>query len=365
MAQIKSQIMIDQFQYQLPPELIAQTPAVPRDSSKLLVVNRTDDTLSHHLFRDLPDLLQVSDVLVRNNTKVIPARLFGQKETGGKCELLLVKAVRHDIQTVTWECLTKPGLKVGQVVHFANSDVTATCTTINEFTRLIEFSASPAQFFVALDAIGHTPIPPYISWAKDDELELRQVYQTTFAKFAGSVAAPTAGLHFTPELDEMLRQKGVEIFEVTLHVGLGTFLPVQDSQLQSGKLHQEFFELKKEVAEKLNQAKAVGRRIISVGTTTTRVLESCADEHGILSARTGETDLFIWPGYRFRCVDALITNFHLPKSSLLMLISAFVSEPNTKTTFADFQHSLVGRAYQTAIEHHYRFFSFGDAMLIQ
>lgn len=355
---------INHFHYDLPPERIAHSPLVPRDSSRLLVVNRITGELQHKHFFDLPDLLSETDVIVRNNTKVIPARLFGQKETGGKCEILLIKHVSHDAQSTTWECMTKPGIKPGARISFANSSLSATCEEITGFTRSLRFNQFGSDFFTSIDAIGHTPVPPYIHWEKIDESELRRVYQTTFAQFAGSVAAPTAGLHFTPELDERLRKKGIGIEEVTLHVGLGTFLPLQPENILSGKLHHEVYNLTPETAQHLNTAQQEKKRIIAVGTTTTRVLETCSDQDGTLHAQSGETDLFIQPGYRFSCVSALITNFHLPESSLLMLISAFASKPNAPHTFDDFSHSLLGTAYAEAIRLLYRFYSFGDAVLI-
>ncbi len=354
-------ISIDQFTYELPESLIAQSPATPRDSSRLMDVNRHSGEISHHHFYDLPGMLTANDVLVRNNTKVIPARLFGKKITGGLCEILLVKKMTTGENT--WECLTKPGLKVGQTIMFPESAMTAKCVGMNEFTRSIEFHVKNTSFIQEIQTIGHIPIPPYISWDRHDETTLRKVYQTTYAKTMGSVAAPTAGLHFTPEVDQALLHKGVDILDVTLHVGLGTFLPVRDEQLQTGRLHEELYELDEETAQKLRDAKRAGKRIIAVGTTSTRVVETCA-RNGSIHAGKGDTDLFIQPGFRFHFVDALITNFHLPKSSLLMLVSAFTCEPNTDRPFTDFTTSVVGQAYKAAIQHEYRFFSFGDAMFI-
>jgi S-adenosylmethionine:tRNA ribosyltransferase-isomerase len=354
---------IDQFNFELPPERIANAPADPRDTSRLLVVDRETGLLSHLHFYDLPSLLGPNDVIVRNNTRVIPARIYGQKETGGKCEILLVHQTEMSEATTTWECMTKPGLKPGQTISFANSDLTATCTEITGFTRKIEFNKNGPDFFVTLNQVGHTPIPPYIEWSAGDEEHLRQVYQTTFAKIQGSVAAPTAGLHFTQDLDEKLRQKGVTIEEVTLHVGLGTFLPLQDEQLASGTLHHEYYEVLPEVAERLTTAKRAGKRIISVGTTTTRTLETCTQAK-LLNPGKGDTNLFIQPGYQFQFVDVMITNFHLPKSSLLMLISAFGANPNTTHPFKVFSESIIGKAYQAAIDQEYRFYSFGDAMML-
>lgn len=357
---------IDQFTYELPDALIAQKPAEPRDSSRLMVVNRDTGEIGHAHFADLPNFLGDGDVLVRNNTKVLPARIFGRKAvTGGQCEILLIRQVEMNKDGCVWECLTKPGLKMDQEVVFGESVLRGKCVKLNEYTRLIEFTLNGQDFYEELNAIGHTPIPPYIEWENQDEEKLREVYQTTYAKVRGSVAAPTAGLHFTPELDAQLQKKGVQIEEVTLHVGLGTFLPLQDEQMKSGQLHSEWYDVTNATAERLNQAKLSRKRIIAVGTTTTRVLESCAhDGSGQVKAGSDETTIFIQPGFQFQFVDALITNFHLPKSSLLMLISAFVSEPNTRHEFVNFATSVVGRAYQVAIQEKYRFYSFGDGMLI-
>jgi S-adenosylmethionine:tRNA ribosyltransferase-isomerase len=356
------------FHYDLPPERIAQFPLEPRDSSRLLVLDRNSGSLHHHHFSDLADLLTPNDILVRNNTKVIPARIFGTKQTGGKAEILLIRAISLQPDGDVWECLTKPGLKLGQTVTFGeSSSLSATCVEIHEYTRYLKFSCTSQTFWNKLNTLGHTPIPPYIHWNTDDEKRLREVYQTTYAKITGSVAAPTAGLHFTTELDTKLRQKGVEILEVTLHVGLGTFLPVQDAQLANGELHQEFCEITPEVAAAITAAKVAGKRIIAVGTTTVRTVESAArvSTDGTLSAFAGPTTLFIRPGFPFKIVDSMVTNFHLPDSSLLMLLSAFVSAPNTAHPFENFAKSTVGRAYDSAIQEQYRFFSFGDAMWIK
>jgi len=356
-------ISLNDFDYHLPPESIAQSPAVPRDSSKLMVVDRVSGELEHHTFSDLDSILRYNDVLVRNNTKVMPARLFGKKSTGGFVEVLLIKEVGVSERSISWEVLSKPGLKVGQSILFGEME--AVCTRISGYARVVEFQVSREEFFVLLDQLGKTPIPPYIGWNTDDEQTLREVYQTTYAKHLGSSAAPTAGLHFTKALDERLIAKGVEILEVTLHVGLGTFLPVKTDDVEEHHMHSEEFELTKEVAEKLTKFKKEGRRIISVGTTTTRVLESTFDaQKQQFIAQSGSTDIYIYPPYKFQAIDGIITNFHLPKSTLLMLISAFVSEPNTSHQFLDFQSSVVGKAYKEAIEKKYRFYSFGDGMLI-
>lgn len=358
-------LTLSQFNYELPQRLIAQVPAEPRDSSRLMLINRATGSITHHHFAELDQFLTSNHILVRNNTKVIPARILGHKATGGAVEILLTRRLALNNQGhEQWECLTKPGLKAGQVVHFDHSSLTATCSAITDYTREISFNMAANELFAELLAIGHTPIPPYIHWADDDEAELREKYQTIFAKISGSAAAPTAGLHFTKALEAKLRDRGVEILEVTLHVGLGTFLPVKTEHIIEHHLHKEWFELKPEVAARLNELKAAGKKIISVGTTTTRVLESCVTEAGIIEAKTGETEIFIYPPYRFKAVDGLITNFHLPESSLLMLVSALVSEPNTSAQFESFGQSLIGQAYATAVAENYRFFSFGDGMLI-
>jgi S-adenosylmethionine:tRNA ribosyltransferase-isomerase len=358
-------LKIADFDYTLPPDLIAQQPANPRDHSRLLSLNRQTGEISHHHFYDLPELLNSNTVIVRNNTKVLPARIYGTKETGGKCEILLVHRSGLSESGEIWECMTKPGLKPNQIISFTDSDMTATCRQITGFTRLMEFSFQGEKFFAALDKIGHTPIPPYIHWHEEDETQLRQVYQTTYAKITGSVAAPTAGLHFTPEVDAQLRQRGIAIEEVTLHVGLGTFLPLQEENITAQQLHPEHLELSTTVAATLNAAKAAGKKILAVGTTTTRLLESCVNKAGQLEPQVTQTTLMISPPYQYRFVDHLITNFHLPKSSLLMLLSAFVCVPNTYQEFSTFGETVAGRAYSEAIKQRYHFYSFGDAMLVR
>ncbi|HYD34583.1 MAG TPA: tRNA preQ1(34) S-adenosylmethionine ribosyltransferase-isomerase QueA [Vitreimonas sp.] len=355
------------FTYPVPPELIAQTPAVPRDSSRLLVLDRETQAITHHHFSDLPDLLQPTDVIVRNNTKVIPARIYGKKlDTGGDIEFLLIKRLGKSEKGEIWECLSKPGLKLGQRVGFADSNLELTCIKMLGYSREIEFNQAGSELFSSLDQIGHTPLPPYIDWTKHDEQELRHLYQTTYAKFEGSAAAPTAGLHFTPELDQRLIDKGVAIEEVTLHVGLGTFLRVKVDDIAQHHMHSETYSLTPEVAERLNHAKQAGRRIIVVGTTTTRVLETCADATtGLLQPNSGDTDIFIYPPKKFAFVNNLITNFHESQSTLLMLVSALTTAPNTSHEFTTFADSPVGKAYQTAIDEKYRLHSFGDAMWIR
>ncbi len=357
-------LTIKQFDYQLPDDLIAQRPVEPRDTSQLLLVNRIQQQIKHGLqFKKLGQALPAQSILVRNNTKVIPARIIGHKPTGGKTELLLLKRQQIKKKGEVWKCLTKPGLNQGQTVKFKNK-LAGKCTAVQGYTRLIEFNQTQQQLLTSLDQIGQTPTPPYIEWKAEDELQLRKKYQTVYAKIKGSAAAPTAGLHFTPSLNQELRKQGIKIKEVTLHVGLGTFQPVKEENVADHKMHSEWFELDKTTAQELNRAKKNKHPIIAVGTTTTRVLETCADEEGLLKPKSGETDIFIKPGYKFKFINGLITNFHLPQSTLLMLVSAFCTKPNTNHEFKEFKQTLVGQAYQQAIENKYRFYSFGDAMLI-
>lgn len=361
-------LTLDQFDYHLPKERIAHQPMQPRDHSRLLTLNRQTGAINHLHFYDLPNLLDANTVIVRNNTKVIPARLFGTKTSGGHVELLLTKRLAAGTSAIgeTWEAISKPGLKPNQVVTFPNSKLVATCIEATGFTRLLQFSLHGQDLFNELLTIGHTPIPPYIpAWDPNDEPELRQRYQTTFAKHQGSAAAPTAGLHFTPELDQALLNKGIQIEEVTLHVGLGTFLRVKTEDITDHTMHQEWFNLDDAVASRLNQAKMANKKILAVGTTTTRVLESCVSDDGsLLIPQTGQTQLYVYPPRAFKIVDQLITNFHEPKSTLLMLVSAFVTQPNTSQPFTSFAESSVGQAYQTAIAKKYRLLSFGDGMFI-
>lgn len=356
-------MLLSQFSYDLPPELIAQTPVEPRDASRLLRVDRKTGRIDHNHFYDLPTLLKSGDLLVINNTKVLPVRLRGKKETGGEIEILLTKRLSIDDQTETWEALTKPGLKVGQkvIVEKDAQKLEVTCVTDAGYTRHVELSASGAKLLHLLDLLGTLPTPPYIREFVGDP----QRYQTVFAQAPGSAAAPTAGLHFTPGLFEKLRAVGVDIAEVTLHVGLGTFLPVKEAEIEKHHMHSEWYEITEEAAEKINRAKKEKRRVIAVGTTSLRTLESVADENGLVHTGSNETSLFVFPPYKFRCADGLITNFHLPESTLLMLVSAFASWPQTVEKFVDFRSSLIGRAYREAIDEKYRFFSFGDAMFIE
>ena len=337
----------DDFDYYLPKELIAQHPAQKRDMSRLLVMDKKTGEIEHKHFHDIIDYLNAGDVLVINNTKVIPARLMGLKKGGtAHIEVLLLKQVG---ETNQWEVLVHPGkrAKVGTEIIFGDGRLTAKVIADTDTGRVVEFSYE-GIFNEILDQLGTMPLPPYITEYDGDMSR----YQTVYAKFAGSAAAPTAGLHFTEELLEEIKQKGIEVVEVLLHVGLGTFRPVQVDDVTKHKMHTEFYSVSQEAAERLNKAKAEGRRIISVGTTSTRTLES-AFKDGKIQAGSGETDIFIYPGYEFKVVEALITNFHLPKSTLVMLVSALASK------------EFILHAYEVAVEEKYRFFSFGDAMFIK
>ncbi|MCD8485086.1 tRNA preQ1(34) S-adenosylmethionine ribosyltransferase-isomerase QueA [Candidatus Woesebacteria bacterium] len=361
-------MQLSDFHYDLPPELIAQTPVEPRDHSRLLVVDRQTKQFSHQHFYDLPTLLSSGDLLVVNNTKVLPVRLHGQKDTGGKIEVLLTKQISLESDHEVWQALTKPGLKVGQTVHFSSGKspdqtLTLTCVEDEGYTRLVKTSLRGPELLHALDALGEIPTPPYIEAFVGDP----DRYQTIFAKHAGSAAAPTAGLHFTPDVFAALAEKGIDVVEVTLHVGLGTFLPVKVDDITEHKMHSEWYEVTPKAAERINAVKSAGKRVVAVGTTSMRTLESAAfTENGVgqVRAEAKETELYVYPPYQFQVCDAMITNFHLPESTLLMLVSAFASAPQTDEPFVDFSSSLIGQAYQTAIAEKYRFFSFGDAMLI-
>ena len=335
------------FFYELPEELIAQDPLEDRTASRLLVLDRKTDKLEHKIFSDVTDYLNSGDCLVINNTRVIPARLIGEKEgTGGKVEILLLKRLKNDI----WETLVKPGKKLrpGARVTFGDGRLKAEIMEIaEEGNRLVKFYYE-GIFEEILDSLGEMPLPPYIT----HKLEDKEMYQTVYAKFNGSAAAPTAGLHFTNELLEEIRQKGIKIASVTLHVGLGTFRPVKVEDVNSHHMHTEWYEVNKEAADIINETKKNGGRVICVGTTSCRTIESVADENGWMSAKTGETDIFIYPGYKFKVMDGLITNFHLPESTLVMLVSAFAGKERVLS------------AYETAVKEKYRFFSFGDAMML-
>lgn len=336
------------FYYDLPEELIAQDPLADRSSSRLMVVDRATGDVSHHVFREIIDYLNPEDCLVVNNTKVIPARLHGVKEdTGAHIEILLLKRRDKDI----WETLVKPGKKArpGARLVFGDGCLKAeVLDVVEEGNRLIRFEYE-GIFEEILDHLGEMPLPPYIT----HKLQDKNRYQTVYAKHEGSAAAPTAGLHFTEELLEQVRAKGIRIAPVTLHVGLGTFRPVKVDDVNDHHMHSEFYMISQETADIINETKRNGGRVISVGTTSTRTLESVADDNGWIHESSGWTDIFIYPGYRFKCVDALITNFHLPESTLLMLVSALSSR------------ELMLSAYKTAVAEKYRFFSFGDAMFIK
>ena len=335
------------FFYELPEELIAQDPLGDRTASRLLVLDRKTDKLEHKIFSDVIDYLNPGDCLVINNTRVIPARLIGEKEgTGGKVEILLLKRRENDI----WESLVKPGKKLrpGARVTFGDGRLKAEILEIaEEGNRLVKFYYE-GIFEEILDSLGEMPLPPYIT----HKLEDKEMYQTVYAKFDGSAAAPTAGLHFTTELLEKIKHKGVRIASITLHVGLGTFRPVKVEDVNNHHMHTEWYEVNKGAADIINETKKNGGRVICVGTTSCRTIESVADENGLMSAKTGETDIFIYPGYKFKVMDGLITNFHLPESTLGMLVSAFAGKERVLS------------AYETAVKERYRFFSFGDAMIL-
>lgn len=338
---------LQDFNYDLPEELIAQDPLEDRSASRLMTLNKNTGETGHRAFRNIIDYLEPGDCLVLNDTKVIPARLFGKKkDTDGAVEILLLKRRENDI----WEVLVKPGkkAKTGTKLSFGSGELEGEIIDIiEEGNRLIHFSYQ-GIFEEILDRLGQMPLPPYIT----HQLKDKNRYQTVYARQDGSAAAPTAGLHFTKELLEAIQKKGVETAYITLHVGLGTFRPVKAENILEHHMHSEYYEIDQIQADKINKAKENGKRVISVGTTSTRTLESAADESGMIYAKSGWTDIFIYPGYSFKIVDALITNFHLPQSTLLMLISAFSSREN------------VLNAYKEAVEEKYRFFSFGDAMYI-
>ena len=333
---------LSDYDYFLPEELIGQKPREPRDSAKLMLINRKTGEIEHKHFYNIIDYLQKGDVLVRNATKVIPARIYGHKESGGVLEVLLIKRISID----TWECLLKPAkkLKLGQKLYIGeNKELIAELLEIKEDgNRILKFH------YEGLDKLGSMPLPPYIT----RKLENKDRYQTVYAQRGESVAAPTAGLHFTEELLKKISEKGIEIVDIFLEVGLGTFRPVQTENVLEHKMHEESFEISEKAAKTINEAKAQGRRIISVGTTATRALESSVDENGKLIAQKKDTGIFIYPGYQFKIVDALITNFHLPKSTLLMLVSAL------------YDREKMLEIYNLAVKEEYHFFSFGDSMFI-
>lgn len=339
---------VKDFYYELPQELIAQDPLEDRSSSRLLVLGKQDGSIRHDVFRNITQYLNAGDCLVINNTKVIPARLFGEREgTGASIEILLLKRKENDI----WETLVKPGKKAkpGTRIIFGGGLLTGEVVdVVEDGNRLIQFSYE-GIFEEILDQLGLMPLPPYITHTLQD----KNRYQTVYAKYDGSAAAPTAGLHFTPELLDEIRAMGVKIAEVTLHVGLGTFRPVKVENVQDHHMHSEYYEVPAEAATLINETKQAGGRVIAVGTTSCRTLESAAAEDGSLSAKSGWTDIFIYPGYTFKVIDALITNFHLPESTLVMLVSALAGRDH------------IMNAYANAVRERYRFFSFGDAMFIQ
>ncbi|HEX8923728.1 MAG TPA: tRNA preQ1(34) S-adenosylmethionine ribosyltransferase-isomerase QueA [Patescibacteria group bacterium] len=352
------------YSFILPESQIAASPLEPRDSSRLLVVDRAFNTLSDYHFYDLVDFLSADDVLVVNQSKVFPARLLGQKKSGGAVELLLLRQLSLD----TWLSISRPGLKVGRQLTFSDN-LSAEVIKSDRATGQIEvrFSLPGNDFLVELDHLGRTPIPPYIKQNLPESL-LRSRYQTVYAKEIGSAAAPTAGLHFTPQLLKKLSDKQVSIEYITLHVGLGTFQPLRAENIESKTLHTEIYDISADTASRLNLAKKQGKRIIAVGTTSARTLESAAvkvgDSFEIIPGQK-PTNIFIYPPYQFKFVDSLVTNFHLPESSLLMLVSALASAPNTSVEFTDFNNSLIGQAYSHAVNSGYRFYSFGDAMWIK
>ena len=350
---------LSDFSYDLPENLIGQKAIEPRDSCRMLVVDRKNKQISHRIFSELVEILDKNFVLVLNDTKVFPARLFGHKDTGGKLEVLLLKQIGIDY----YRCLVRGKVNPGTQIIFSN-DFTGSVTSVEEDGEVnISFNVSGVDLIEKIDKEGKTPLPPYIH-SEENESNLRQQYQTVYAREKGSAAAPTAGLHFTDILLDELKNKGVEIEKVTLHVGLGTFKPVTDEQVATKTLHSEAFFLAEETANRLNEAKNMGKKIIAVGTTSCRLLETLSDEKGIIHAGQGETKIFIQPGYQFKFVDGLITNFHLPSTSLLMLVSALTLAPNTQEEFTSFKDSLIGKAYTDAVKDEYKFFSFGDAMLL-
>ena len=338
----------EDFNYDLPEELIAQTPLAKRDESRLMILDRNTGEIKHEVFHNIIDYLNKDDVLVLNDTKVMPARIIGEKaDTKAVIELLLLKSTDND----SWEVLAKPAkrVKIGTIISFGNGLLKAKCTGIGEEgIREVKFTYD-GIFYEILDKLGSMPLPPYIK----AKLEDKDRYQTVYAKNIGSAAAPTAGLHFTKELLKKIEDKGIKICYITLHVGLGTFRPVNVEDVKTHKMHSEFYQMSKEVADTLNKAKEEGRRIISVGTTSTRTLETIMTKYGKFIETSGWTDIFIYPGYTFKAIDAQITNFHLPKSTLIMLVSAFATK------------DIILNAYNEAVKEHYRFFSFGDSMFIK
>ena len=335
------------FYYDLPQELIAQTPIEPRDQSRLMVVDKNTGEVTHKIFKDLIDYLNPNDCLILNDTRVIPARIYGvKKQTGAVVEFLLLKQSENNV----WECLCKPGKRAKIGTEFVFGDGLVECEVVDitdDGNRKIQFKCDSKEIYTILDKIGKMPLPPYIT----EELKNGERYQTVYSRELGSAAAPTAGLHFTNELLKRIEQKGIKIGYVTLHVGLGTFRPVKVDDVTKHKMHTEHYHISKQTADLINKTKANGGRVISVGTTSTRTLESVATKNGCICEDEDDTSIFIYPGYEFKCIDGLVTNFHLPESTLIMLISAFAGYDN------------VMNAYKIAVDERYRFFSFGDACL--
>lgn len=343
-------MQLNDFDFDLPHDLIAQKPLDSRSASRLLHLSRATQAVAHHQFTELPAMLREGDLLVRNETRVLPARLLGSKQSGGQVEVLLLRQV--DAENNSWRCMTRSSrpLKSGQTVAFPGGIIGEVIEAVDDGQRLVRFS-SPGPFLEALERVGQVPLPPYIR--RDNQPFDKDRYQTVYAKHAGAVAAPTAGLHFTAQTFADLAERNIEVCGVTLHVGPGTFLPVRTENLQEHRMHAEAYEIPVPTAHRINLARREGRRIVALGTTVTRTLEHAADADGLLHAGQGETDLFIKPGHLFRMVDVLVTNFHLPKSTLLVLVSAFAGR------------EFVLRAYQEAVARGYRFFSYGDCMLIE
>ena len=338
---------VSDFNYELPLHLIAQHPYDKRDEARLMVLDKTNKTIEHKVFKDVIDYLNPGDCLVINNTKVIPARLYGKKDTGANVEFLLLKKIEGDF----WEAMVRPGskLKAGAKVLFGDGLLKATVLDVLENgNRKVEFEYD-GIFNEILDQIGLMPLPPYITEATKED---NSKYQTVYAKYDGSAAAPTAGLHFTEELLQKIKEKGIEVANVTLHVGIGTFRPVKVENVEEHQMHSEHYYIKQEDVDKINNAKKNGNRVIACGTTSCRVLESVADENGMMKEVEGDTSIFIYPGYKFKCVDSLITNFHLPESTLIMLVSTLAGK------------DFIMKAYNEAVKEEYKFFSFGDAMII-
>jgi len=379
-------VLVADFDFELPPELIAQQPPADRAAARMLRLERASGNFADAMFRDLPRLLRPGDLLVTNNSRVLPARLFGHRSGAraqplsaqnpamkeflrGRVELLLTRQLAPD--PPTWQALVHPGRKigVGEVITFGEGEMQLRAEVIarGEFgERTVRF-APVANFFQRLESLGHVPLPPYIE--RPDRPEDRERYQTVYAKSPGSVAAPTAGLHFTPEILAELGARGIEIAEITLHVGLGTFQPVRSETVEGHRLHTEHYEIPQATAERIARARRQGRRIVAVGTTTVRTLEYAASRSadGSIEPQTGEADIFIYPGFHFRVISAMLTNFHLPKSTLLMLVSAFAGSPAEAVASAGIEagRDLILRAYRHAVQQRYRFFSYGDCMLIE